>query len=440
MTSKDITLLDARWIIPIQPAGLILERHSVVLRGGLIIELVPSSQARDQYPAARHVDLGRHVLIPGLINLHTHAAMALMRGLADDLALMDWLKRYIWPAEANHVSHQFVRDGTLLACGEMLRAGITCFNDMYFFPAAAAEAVLESRMRASIGMIALDFPTSYAADADDYLRKGLEARDVFRSEPLLSFTMAPHAPYTLSDKSFEKILTLADQLEIPIHLHLHETKDEIRDSLAQHKVRPLERMRRLGLLGPNLIAVHMVHLAADEIEAVATRGVHVAHCPTSNLKLASGIAPVAALARAGANIGLGTDGAASNNRLDVLAELRLAALLAKGANADATALPAHQALAMATLSSARALGLDALIGSLEAGKAADIVAVDLSNIETSPCYDVASHLVYAASREHVSHVWVNGEAVVENRRLNSLDSHELAAKAAHWQRILANGH
>lgn len=440
MKAETELLLTARWIIPVEPAGVTLENHSILIRGGVIADLLPSPGAPARYPAAACIDLGQRVLIPGLINLHTHAAMTLMRGLADDLPLMDWLKHHIWPAETRHVSHEFVRDGSLLGCAEMLRSGITCFNDMYFFPRASAQAALDSGMRAAVGIIAVDFPTAYASDVEDYLRKGLEARDSFRTEPRLSFCMAPHAPYTVSDRSFEKILTLADQLEIPIHLHLHETADEIRDSLAQHKLRPLARMQALGLLGPNLIAVHMTHLTAEEIELVAERGVHVAHCPSSNLKLASGIAAVAQLAAKDVNIGLGTDSAASNNRLDILNEARTAALLAKGASGDPTVLDAHRALAMATINGARALGLDDRIGSLAPGKAADIVAIDLSSLETSPCYDVASHLVYAAGREHVSHVWVNGELLVEDRHLKTLDSQELAAKAAYWQRVLSNGH
>jgi 5-methylthioadenosine/S-adenosylhomocysteine deaminase len=429
-------IVSARWVIPVEPAAVSLDEHSVVVREGRIVEILPTAQARERYPAAPQVSLGRHALMPGLVNLHTHAAMSLMRGLADDLPLMDWLNHHIWPAEAKHVSPQFVRDGSLLACAEMLRSGVTCFNDMYFFPEATANAVLQAKMRAAVGIIAVEFPTAYASDAEDHLRKGLAVRDQFRSERLLTFCMAPHAPYTVSDKTFEKILTLADQLEIPIHIHVHETEEEIRQSLAQHNERPLARMERLGLLGPNLVAVHMVHLTDEEIELTAERGVHVAHCPSSNLKLASGIAPVSRLTAKNVNVAFGTDSAASNNRLDLLADLRIGSLLAKGVSGDATALPAHQALAMATLHAARALGLDDHIGSLLPGKAADMVAIDLSAIETSPCYDVASHLVYAAGREHVSHVWVNGELIVDNHHLQTLDGQELAAKAAHWQRVL----
>jgi 5-methylthioadenosine/S-adenosylhomocysteine deaminase len=429
-------LLSARWLIPIEPEGLVLEHHSLRIEDGRIIECLPTDAARRRYPALPETVLAEHVLIPGLVNLHTHAAMALMRGLADDLPLMQWLKEHIWPAEARHVSPEFVRDGTLLACAEMLRGGITCFNEMYFFPEAAAEAVLQSGLRAVLGLIALEFASPYAGDADDYLRKGLATRDAFRGEARLGFAMAPHAPYTVSDRSFRKILTLADQLELPIHIHLHETADEVRSGLAEQGLRPLARLAELGLITPGLIAVHMVHLEPAEIALVAQHGAHVAHCPSSNLKLASGIAPVAAMLAAGINVGLGSDGAASNNRLDLFTEMRSAALLAKGASGDATVLPAHRSLAMATLHGARALGLGERIGSLVPGKAADIVAVDLSAIEMQPCYDVASHLVYAAGREQVSHVWVDGELLLANRRPTRLDAQHLAARAAHWQYLL----
>lgn len=437
MTNVD-TLIDARWIIPVEPAGQILPRHSLAIADGRILEILPTPEAQAKYTARRHQRLDDHVLIPGLINLHTHAAMTLMRGLADDLPLMEWLNDHIWPAERKFVTPEFVRDGTLLACAEMLRSGVTCFNDMYFYPGAAAEAALAAGMRAAIGMIVLDFPTAYAADADDYLSKGLAVRDEFRSEPLLSFTLAPHAPYTVSDKTFAKVLTYAEQLDLPIHVHLHETRDEVEDSVRLHGVRPLKRLARLGLVGPNLVAVHMVQLETEEIRLIAEHGCHVAHCPTSNLKLGSGIGPVVEKLEHRVNVGLGTDGAASNNRLDVLSEMRLAALLAKGQSRHAATLHAHESLRMATLNGAKALGLDHLIGSIVPGKAADITAVDLSSLETSPCYDVASHLVYAAGREHVSHVWVNGETVLDNGCLTTLDPQELAAKVAFWHERISS--
>ncbi|MEW5942342.1 MAG: TRZ/ATZ family hydrolase [Pseudomonadota bacterium] len=433
MTTIVDTLIDARWIVPVEPARRVLAQHSIAVAGGRIVDILPTEEAHTRYEAGVHAVLREHVLIPGLINLHTHAAMTLLRGLADDLPLMEWLKEHIWPAESRHMSADFVRSGTSLACAEMLRGGVTCFNDMYFFPEAAAEAALAAKMRAAVGMIVVDFPTPYASDADDYLRKGLALRDQYGGEPLLRFCMAPHAPYTVGDKTFAKVLTYAEQLDLPIHLHLHETADEIGQSLAQHGVRPIERLRSLGLLGPNLLAVHAVHLEPGEVATLVQQGCHVAHCPASNLKLASGIAPIVAMLEAGVNIGIGSDGAASNNRLDVLGEMRLAALLAKGASGRADALPAHLALEMATINAARALGLDDVTGSLAPGKAADIAAVSLSGLETSPCYDVVSHLVYAAGREHVTDVWVNGERLLDNRVLTTLDQQELVARAAYWR-------
>jgi 5-methylthioadenosine/S-adenosylhomocysteine deaminase len=430
-------IISARYVIPVEPAGLVLEDHAVVIRDGRIADLLPTDEALRAYAAGSHTELSTHALIPGLVNLHTHAAMALMRGLADDLPLMEWLTQHIWPAEGKHVSAQFVFDGTLLACAEMIRGGVTCFNDMYFFPEQAGRAAVTAGMRAALGIICLDFPTAYAADAQDYLHKGLAARDALKREALLSFCMAPHAPYTVSDRSFEQIVTYADELQIPIHVHLHETQDEIRASLKAFGVRPLQRMHRLRVLGPGLIAVHAVHLEASEIALLKETGSHVAHCPSSNLKLASGIAPVAALLEAGVNVGLGTDGTASNNRLDLFEEMRLAALLAKGASGRPTSAPAQRALAMATLDAARALGLENQIGSITPGKQADLTAVDLAALELLPCYHPLSHLVYAAAREHVSHVWVGGRTLLENRRLMTVDAAELAATAASWQQRIA---
>jgi len=434
------TIIDARWVIPVRPAHQALNYHSVVISAGNIAAILPTPEAHAQFSANSTVTLGEHALIPGLINLHTHAAMNLMRGLADDLPLMEWLQQHIWPAEHRHVSTQFVHDGTLLACAEMLRGGITCFNDMYFFPDAAANAALQSGMRATIGLIALDFPTPYASDADTYLYKGLAIRDQFSPEPLLSFSLAPHAPYTVSDKTLSKVLTYAEQLDLPIHIHLHETDAEIQQSLKQHHLRPLQRLENLGLLAPNLIAVHAVHLKPGEMETLARQGCHIAHCPTSNLKLASGIAPVSAMMEQGINVGLGSDGAASNNRLDMFQEMRMAALLAKGVSGKADCLSAFEALQMATLNGARALGLEHRTGSLEPGKAADIAAIRLDSLETMPCYDVISHLVYTAGREHVTHVWVNGAPVVENSNLRTLSQQHLSAQAALWQERIGKKH
>ncbi len=427
------TLIHAAWIAPVEPPGTLLADHSIAVRNGRIEALLPTAEAKGRITAKSEARLDRHLLVPGLVNLHGHAAMALLRGVADDLPLMTWLKDHVWPAEARHVGDEFVHDGSLLAAAEMLRGGVTCFNDMYFFPESTARAVLRAGMRASLGMIAVEFPSAYATDAAAYLHKGLATRDAYRGEDLLSFCLAPHAPYTVSDETLAKIATLAEEIDAPVHTHLHETADEIAQGLAQHGIRPLERLRRLGLVGPRLIAVHAVHLEAHEIDLLAREGSSIAHCPSSNLKLASGIAPIAACRAKGITVGLGTDGAASNNRLDVLGEMRLAALLAKGASGDARAVGAHDALRMATLDGARALGLDAAIGSLVPGKLADITAVELSTVETLPCFDPVSDLVYAAGREHVTHVWVAGEARLVERSLTGLDEDEIRAKAAWWR-------
>ncbi len=430
-------LIDARWVIPVNPPGRVLEHHCVAVRDGRILDVLPAAQAQAAYRAAERVALPRHALIPGLVNLHAHASMALMRGYADDMALMPWLQDRIWPAEAKHVSPQFVYDGTLLACAEMLRAGITCFNEMYFFPGEAARAALDMGMRAALGLIVIDFPSAYAADADDYVAKGLAVRDGLREQQLLSFCMAPHAPYTVSDKTFSRLITLAEELDLPVHMHVHETLDEIGQSIAQHGVRPLERLHRLGLVGPNLIAVHAIHLTPEEIALLVQNGSSVAHCPSSNLKFANGFAPVARMLAEGVNIGLGTDGSASNNRLDLFQEMRQAALLAKAVSGDASALPARQALAMATLDGARALRLDHAIGSIERGKFADLTAVEFTAPDMLPCYDPISHLVYAAGRENVSHVWVAGRLLVENRELKNRPKNDLEKLAVLWQNRLS---
>ena len=426
-------LVEARWVIPVEPARAVLEQHAVAVQEGAIVDVLPAAAARSRYRARDHIALPEHALIPGLVNLHTHAAMTLMRGLADDRTLMEWLEQHIWPAEMRLVSPDFVYDGTLLACAEMLRGGITCFNDMYFFPEAAAQATLQSGMRAALGMIVFEFRSPYGNDANDYLHKGLRLRDSLREETRLSFCLAPHAPFTVSDASFQKVATYAGELDVPVHIHLHETLDEIRNSVSTHGLRPIRRLQNLDLLGPHLIAVHAVHLADDEIDLLTEHGCHIAHCPSSNLKLASGIAPVARMQARGLNIGLGTDGAASNNRLDLFTEMRQAALLAKGAGSDPTALPAHAALEMATLNGARALGLDRRIGSIVKGKRADLTAISFAAPELVPCYDPLSHLVYAAGREQVTHVWVDGELLVESGKLKRFDAQSAALKAAHWK-------
>jgi 5-methylthioadenosine/S-adenosylhomocysteine deaminase len=438
MTNKALEIdlvIEARWVATVNPDN-VLKNHAVAVHSGRILAVLPIGQSRVRYRAARRVTLDEHIVIPGLVNLHTHAAMSLMRGMADDLPLMDWLQKHIWPAEAAHASAQFVLDGTRLACAEMLKGGITCFNDMYFYPDAAATAAAEFGMRAVLGITALEFPTGYASDADDYLNKGLAVREAWLDRPLTHFCLAPHAPYTVSDNSFRRILTLSEQLNLPIHCHLHETRQELDDSRMQHGMTPIRRLHQLGLLGPEFIGVHGVHFSEDELALLADTGASVAHCPTSNMKLASGFAPVARMRQLGINVGLGTDGAASNNRLDLFAEMKLAALLAKGSTGDAAALPAHDVLRMATLAGAQALGLADEIGSLTPGKSADICAVHLGALESRPCYDPVSHLVHVCGRESVSHVWIAGKCCVDNKTLPKQPLNDLETAIALWQNKL----
>lgn len=431
------TLLTARWIIPIEPDGLVLPDCAVALASGRIADMLPAAEARAKYPDALEESFPGHALIPGFINAHTHAAMALLRGVADDRPLMEWLTDHIWPLEQKWVGETFVRDGTDLAMAEMIRGGITCFNDMYFFPEVTARQAARCGMRAVAGMILVDFPSAWAAGPEEYLSKGLELYDEARNYPLVTTAFAPHAPYSVSDEPLLRMRTLAAELDRPIHMHLHETAEEIEQSRKQYGMRPLKRLQQLDLLGPSFVAVHMTQLTDDEIALIVKCGASVVHCPESNLKLASGFCPVAKLVKAGVNVAIGTDGAASNNDLDVMGEMRMAALLGKAVSGDASAIPAHTALRMATLNGAKALGLDGEIGSLEIGKSADITAVRLDGIETQPLFHPISDLVYAASRHQVSDVWVAGRRLLRDRALTTLDSGEICRKAAGWREKLS---
>jgi 5-methylthioadenosine/S-adenosylhomocysteine deaminase len=428
--------IDAGWIIPVAPAG-VLTGHALIADKGRIVALLPVKAADAAFTPRTTRDLPTHALIPGLVNAHTHSAMSLMRGIADDIPLKRWLEDHIWPLEARFVSPDFVFDGTLLGAAEMLRGGVTCCNDMYYYPEAAARAYETAGLRAMVGVPVLDFPTPYAGDADAYLQHGLAARDAFKHSALLSFSLAPHAPYTVCDASWEKIVMYARQLDLSIQTHLAETRDEVDQARAATGMTPLARLDRLGATGPAFIAIHAVHLEPSDMALLAAQHCHVVHCPGSNMKLASGIAPITELLRHGVNVALGTDGAASNNRQDLFGEMRLASLLAKVASGDPAAVPAAQALRMATLNGAAALGLDAQTGSLESGKHADVVAIDLSGIDTSPLYDPIAHLAHAAGRECVTDVWVGGECVVANRQLTTIDDRRLLTRVRAWQQQLA---
>lgn len=432
MTPVD-TLIHGRWIAPVEPDNTVHEFHSLVVHEGRIVDLLPTELARARYRAGTEHDCDRHLLIPGLVNAHTHAAMSLLRGLADDLPLHDWLNNHIWPAESRWVNEEFVHDGVQLAIAEMLRCGTTCFNDMYYFPDVTARVAVGCGMRACVGLIVLDFPTVWAADANEYISKGLAVHDHYRGDPLIRTVFAPHAPYTVSDTPLQHIRVLADELDVGIHMHVHETAEETEKAIELTGMRPLARLHDLGLVAPNLLAVHMTQLSTDEIAEFAVAGGHVVHCPESNLKLASGLAPVQALLGAGVNVALGTDGAASNNDLDMIGEMRTAALLGKVVANDASALPAHTVLRMATLNGATALGLGQETGSLVPGKWADVAAVDMDTLETRPLYDPVSQLVYTCGREQVTDVWVAGQQLLKRRRLTTLDDNDILARTHAWQ-------
>ena len=435
--TKIDTILHPTWIASIDDENTLHHNYSIAIHGGRIHDLLPKQDILDKYTSDVEITLENQLLIPGLINSHTHSPMSLMRGLADDLPLMDWLNNHIWPTEQKHISAEYVFDGSLLACAEMIRSGTTCFNDMYFFPEETARAVQQAGMRAKLGLILIDFPSAWAKDADEYLSKGIALHDQLHGNSLISTAFAPHAPYTVSDEPLKRIATYAEELDIPIHIHLHETADEVEQAVASTGKRPIERLNELGLMSPRLLAVHMTQLTDDEISLISETGTHVMHCPESNLKLASGFCPTYQLQQADVNITIGTDGAASNNDLDMIAEMRTTALIAKAVANNASALPAEDVLRMATINAAKALGLDSEIGSIEIGKSADIAAIDLSGIENQPVYDPVSQLIYSAGRENVTNVWVAGNHLLKDRELTTLDEKSILEKATHWQKKIS---
>jgi len=431
------TLIHARWIIPVEPESVTYEHHTLVIDSGKIIDLLPTDLAKQKYQGTTTENLENHALLPGLINCHTHAAMTLMRGIADDVPLMNWLQNHIWPLEQKWMSEAFVKDGTDLAIAEMILGGTTCFNDMYFFPEITAGQAIHHGIRAKVGLIVIDFPSVWAQNSEEYIEKGLALHDQLRLSNLCSTAFAPHAPYSVSDEPLQKIRTLADELELSIHIHVHETQHEVEQAQTQSGQRPLQRLQELGIVNPSLIAVHMTQLTDEEISTFAESGAHLVHCPESNLKLASGFCPIARCLAAGINVALGTDGAASNNDLDMLGEMRTAALLGKAVAGDASAIPAMTAIRMATINGAKALGLDTVCGSLSLGKAADVIAIDLTYLETQPLYCPVSQIVYAASRQQVTDVWVAGKRLLKQRRLTTINIDDLKVKIAEWQQRLS---
>ena len=428
------TIIKPRWIVTVNPDFDVLTESVVIVENDRIKAIQPLAELdATAFEDAELVELDNHVLMPGLVNAHGHAAMSLLRGIADDLALMTWLQEHIWPAESKWVDRQFIEDGVRLAAAEMIRGGTTCCNDMYFFPDVMARTCQQMGMRAVAGLIVLDFPTVWAASADDYLAKAMATHDEIREYPLVTTALAPHAPYTVSDAPLEKIAMYSSELDLPVHMHVHETAHEVDEALANSGMRPLQRLDQLGLLTPNLLAVHMTQVEELEFERLAETGVNVAHCPESNLKLASGFCPVKRLLDQGVNVCIGTDGAASNNDLDMFGEMRSAALLAKNVAGDASACPAEQAIRMATINGARALGLEHAIGSIEPDKKADLVAVDFSQTNSQPVYNPVAQLVYAINALQVSDTWINGVRKLDNYQLTDIDAVEIIQNAQQWQ-------
>lgn len=432
-TASDL-IVDARWVLPIAPHNRVLEHSSVAVRGGRIQAVGTTDAVHAEYAAGSHLSLDRHALLPGLVNAHGHAAMTLLRGFAEDAPLAEWLYEHIWPLEARLVDEHFVRDGVRLALVEMLRSGTTCFADMYFFPEVTADAVREAGMRCQVAFPVIEFANAWSGSVNEALHKGMALHDAYRGNPQVQVAFGPHAAYSVSRADLERVRTYADELDAPVHIHLHETAAEVAEARTRHGRGWIEILGELGLLGPRLQAVHVTQAEAGEIARLAEAGVHVVHCPHSNLKLASGISPVARLLDAGVNVALGTDGAASNNALDVLDEGRLASLLAKGTSGDARRLSESRVLEMATLGGARALGLDENIGSLEPGKQADLIAVDLGAARFQPVYDPMASLVHSAAGSAVSHVWVGGHPLLFDGALQTLDEPAILAASAGWAR------
>jgi len=433
------TLIAPRWCIPVEPAETVLLEHAVIVTNGMITDLLPRQQAEERYQPSSVIERPNHVLIPGLVNAHTHAAMTLLRGFADDLALESWLRNGIWPAEKRWVSAEMVRDGTELAVAEMISAGVTCFSDQYFFPEIVAETAINRGMRAMVGTPVIDLPTSWARNFDDYLQKGADlVHDAFAEHPLITSCFVPHSTAALSDEAFTDLRVMADQLDVRIQIHLHETTAEIEAALQETGKRPFERLLELGLVNSSLLAVHAVHLTDGEVGRCADAGVAIAHCPRSNLKLASGIAPIAKYQAAGIKLGLGTDGAASNNVLDIIGEMRLAALLAKVAADDAAAVSAHEALRLGTLGGARVLGLERSIGTIEIDKSADLACFDLEHLNSQPIYDVTSQLVYATNANQATDVWIAGRHQLDHGELVNFDIDGLLARSDEWRERFAS--
>jgi len=419
---------------------VVIEKGAIAVQDGKIVAVDTASRITQNYSASKILNGEGKVVFPGLINTHTHAAMVYFRGLADDLPLKVWLEEHIWPAEAKWLSPEFVRDAVELACLEMLKAGITAYADMYFFGDAVAESTRKIGMRAVVGSGVVDFPSATGNNADDYLTNAERFIKNWKGDDLIVPSVADHSAYACSPETLRRSKALADRHEVMLQIHLSETAWEVNEILSRYGRRPVAHLDALGLLDERLIAAHCVWLDPEEIEMLAKAKTNVSHCIESNLKLASGIAPVVKMLLAGVNVSFGTDGAASNNDLSILSEMSTAAKVHKALSGDPTALNAKQAMLMATRPGAVALGLGSHCGSLEAGKAADIVLADLNKPHLLPLYDIYSHIVYSMNASDIDTVLVNGKIVLEGRKLMTADEAEIVAKAVQWGKKIQEGH
>ena len=427
------TLLCARWVIPVEPHNTFYENHAIAIHRSRIIDILPIDKAKAEYSADEIVTLPEHTVLPGFVNMHTHSPMTLFRGLADDLDLMDWLNNHIWPAEKAWMSHTFVADGTELALAEMIRCGTVCFNEHYFYPKAAIEKVLQAQIRAQIGITILEAVSIENKGPEELLKAGSVLAEQYAGHSHVKIGLAPHAPYTVSDHLLEQIRNTSEAQNLLIHMHVQETAVEVEQEIARYGKRPMKRLQDLGLLSSKFHAVHMTQVNEEDLAILQSTGTHVVHCPESNLKLANGFCPVTKLQKAGVTVSLGTDGAASNNDLDMLGEMRTTALLGKAVSQNCAVISAAEALRMATLNGAKVLHWDHEIGSIEKGKSADVIAIDLSSINTQPVYNPISQIVYAANASQITDVWCAGKALMRERKLTTLDEEAILTKAKAWR-------
>ena len=430
------TVLHPDWVVPIAPRREVFTAFSVALKDGQIAAIAQRDQAQN-FDADEHVALAGTALMPGLINLHCHAAMALLRGYADDLPLMTWLQQFIWPTESHFISQEFVRDGSELAIADLLMGGTTTMADQYFFPEITAEVADRVGLRALLTFPVIDVETAWARDAEACINRGLALRDQYRGHDRIEVGFGPHSTYMVSEKTLARVAMLAEELDAPIQIHLHETREEVLSSVERVGMRPIDFLEQVGLLGPRTQCVHMTALGDQDIATIAKHGAQVVHCPRSNLKLGSGICPVQKLMDHYINVALGTDGAASNNRLSMLGEMQIASLIGKAQHGDPKAVDAWAALEMATMNGAIALGQQEKIGTIEVGKTADLIALDLSGVHHWPRHDIASSLVYATHGNEVAWSWIAGKPMVANGQLQTLDYRDLQTRAMRWSEQLS---